>query len=313
MRVREAEDSDHGVADELFQDTAMLGNDFTGDIVVAAEQDADILGIERIAERGRSRHIGEEDGHDAALFSHGRLPLEETDTTATAIAIAAACGHHTDAAVVFENRLFDLVDLVNTVLADGHLDIGLAEPLFIQRRLADLAILDDHSRRRLDQRIEPEPAAPQHRDGAVEDQKNGDDDRAPGNGLVRARNRRLQRIGDQQDQDEVEGRELSELALAEEAQADEEDHVDDDGSENEGRPWDTQLGDIDARAHARRILVGYRMPEPEVEEGRRVSEMLRAPQHDDQDGPPVARRGGGQAVAGGTGVAGLDADRARVG
>src|SRR5437016_692840 len=79
------------------------------------------------------------------------------------------------------------------------------------------------------------------------------------------------------------------------------------------RPWNPQLEDLADAAHPRRILVGYRMPEPEVEQGRRVGEVLRAPQHHDQDRPPVARRGSGQAVTGGACVTGLDADRTRVG
>src|SRR3989442_10753928 len=60
-------------------------------------------------------------------------------------------------------------------------------------------------------------------------------------------------------------------------------------------------------------LVGYWMPKPEIEERRGVGEMLRAPEHDNQDRAAVPRRGGGQAVAGGAGIAGLDPDRARIG
>src|SRR6266853_5403520 len=59
-------------------------------------------------------------------------------------------------------------------------------------------------------------------------------------------------------------------------------------------------------------LVGYWMAEPEIEQGGRVGEMLRAPQHDGKDCPAVSRRGGRQAVAGGARVTGLDADRPRV-
>src|SRR2546428_14009996 len=99
----------------------MLGHDFTGDVVVAAEQDADILRVERIAEGGRSRHVGEKDGDDAALFSHEQLPLQEADAAASAIAVAAALCHHADAAVVFENRLLPVADLFAASAPDGHL------------------------------------------------------------------------------------------------------------------------------------------------------------------------------------------------
>ena len=77
MGVREAEDGDHGIADELFQDAAVLADDFAGDVVVAAQQHADILGVERIAQGGRSRDVGEEHGDDAAFFSHGRYRLRK--------------------------------------------------------------------------------------------------------------------------------------------------------------------------------------------------------------------------------------------
>src|SRR5438270_11944440 len=63
----------------------------------------------------------------------------------------------------------------------------------------------------------------------------------------------------------------------------------------------------------RRILVGYWMPEAEIKQRCRVGEMLRAPQYDGKDCPPVARRGGRQAVAGSARITGLDANRPWVG
>src|SRR6202030_2363567 len=98
-------------------------------------------------------------GDDAALFSHPPLSLEEADATAAAIAVAAARCHDADAAVVFEHCLLDVAELVHAVFTDGHLDVGDAEAFLLQRRLADLAILDDDGRRRIDQRIEPGPPA----------------------------------------------------------------------------------------------------------------------------------------------------------
>src|SRR2546429_9938322 len=94
MRMREAEDGYYRIADELFEDAAVLDDDFAGDVVVAAEQHADILGVERIAEGGRSRDVGAEDGDNAAFFSHERLPLEEANAAATATPVAAGFCHH---------------------------------------------------------------------------------------------------------------------------------------------------------------------------------------------------------------------------
>ena len=55
------------------------------------------------------------------------------------------------------------------------------------------------------------------------------------------------------------------------------------------------------------------MPEPEVEQGGGIGEVLGAAQHDNRDGPAVTGGRGRQAVPGGAGVAGLEADGARVG
>src|ERR1700694_2448320 len=159
MRMREAEDRDDGVPDELLEDAAVLGDRFARQVVVPAQENPDVLRVERIAKGGRSRHIGEEDRDDATLFSHECLPLEEADAAATAIALAAAFRHDADAAVVFQHRHFHVAQLVYAVLADRHLDVGLAESFLFQRHLADLAILDHDGRRWLDPGGGPSPAA----------------------------------------------------------------------------------------------------------------------------------------------------------
>src|SRR5712691_1727809 len=189
---------------------------------------------------------------DQRPLSHGPLPLEEADATPTAIAFATALAYDADASVVFEHRLLDIAELVHTVFADGHLDVGLAQPLLVQRRLADFAILDDHGGGRLDQCIEPRPAAAQKRDPAVEDQQDANDDHATGDRVVGAGDRRLKRVRDQQHEHEVKGRELTEFAFAEEAEADEKDDVDDDRPNNEMGPRNTQVEDLADVAHLRR-------------------------------------------------------------
>ena len=64
----QAEDGHHGIADELLDGAAVLLHAFAGDAVVAGEQAAHLLRVELLAERGRARHVGEEDGDDAAFF-----------------------------------------------------------------------------------------------------------------------------------------------------------------------------------------------------------------------------------------------------
>ena len=130
MRVREAEDGDHGIADELFEDAAVLDDDFAGDVVIAAEQDADILGVERIAEGRRSRDVGKQDGDDPAFFSHDLLPLEEADAAATPI--AGAAGYCLAAAATRNGRTILTVVLGSTqhfTDATTLLDFGFRHPV----------------------------------------------------------------------------------------------------------------------------------------------------------------------------------------
>ena len=72
MRGWEAEDCHHGIADELLDRASMLLDALARDRVVAGEQAAHLLRVEVLAERGRARHVGEEDGDDAALFGGDR-------------------------------------------------------------------------------------------------------------------------------------------------------------------------------------------------------------------------------------------------
>ena len=72
VRGWEAEDCHHGIADELLDRASVLLDALARDRVVAGEQAAHLLRVEVLAERGRARHVGEEDGDDAALFGGDR-------------------------------------------------------------------------------------------------------------------------------------------------------------------------------------------------------------------------------------------------
>ena len=69
MRLREAKHRHDGVPDELFQDAAVFAHGLARDVVIAAQQDAGILGIEALADRCRTDNVGEKDDDDATLFS----------------------------------------------------------------------------------------------------------------------------------------------------------------------------------------------------------------------------------------------------
>ena len=68
----QAEHRHHRVADELLHRAAVLLDRLARDRVVTGKQAAHLLRVELLAERGRARHVGEEDGDDAALFGGDR-------------------------------------------------------------------------------------------------------------------------------------------------------------------------------------------------------------------------------------------------
>ena len=70
MRAPQAEDGHHRVADELLDRAAVRRYDFLGDRVVARQQRAQVLRIQALAQRGRARYVGEENGDDTALVAH---------------------------------------------------------------------------------------------------------------------------------------------------------------------------------------------------------------------------------------------------
>src|SRR5207248_4688232 len=211
---------------------------------------------------------------EAALFGHG-LTLEETHSAAAAKALRAPLADDADAPVVFQHGEPDVAHLVEAVLADGHLDVVDAQALFLEILLHEVAVVDQHRRRRLDQAVEGRPAAAQHRDPSVEDEQGGDDDHPARDGAIRSGHRRLERVGDQQHQHQVKGRELPQLALAEQPETDEEDHIDEGGANDEMPPRNTQVEEFAEITHVS-PLPSHRMPEPEVQQGGGVGEMLRA-------------------------------------
>src|SRR5205823_13410222 len=114
---------------------------------------------------------------EAALFGHG-LTLEKTHSAAAAEALRAALTDDADAPVVFQHGEAAATHLVEAVLADGHLDVVDAQALFLETLLHEVAVVDQHRRRRLGQAVEGRPAAAQHRDPSVEGDQGCDDDRA---------------------------------------------------------------------------------------------------------------------------------------
>ena len=70
VRGPRAEDSHHGISDELLDGAAVGIDDFLGNRVVARQQGTQILRVKRFAQCGRAGDIREQDGHDAAFVAH---------------------------------------------------------------------------------------------------------------------------------------------------------------------------------------------------------------------------------------------------
>jgi hypothetical protein len=70
---RQPEHRHDRVADELLDPTAVLLDGIAGNGEEPAEERPDVLGIERLAERGRADDVGEQDRDEPALFAHGGM------------------------------------------------------------------------------------------------------------------------------------------------------------------------------------------------------------------------------------------------
>jgi hypothetical protein len=70
VKYRNAEDGHYGIADELL-DGSTVGLDDPADPLEVTDEDcAESLGIERLAERRRPRHVAEEHRHRLAQLPH---------------------------------------------------------------------------------------------------------------------------------------------------------------------------------------------------------------------------------------------------
>src|SRR5207253_8952563 len=251
MRLWETEDGDHRIADEFLQDATVLDDGLTRDLVVTSQQIPKVFGVERIAQRRGSGDIGEQHGDDAAFLGH-RLTLEKTHAAAAPKTLRATLTDHTDATVVFQHGETDIAHLVEAMLSDRHLDIVDAQALFIEILFYEVAVVDQQRRRRLDQAVERGPAAAQHRDAPVEDEKRRHDDRPAGDRTVGSGHRRLEGVGHQQHEHQVKGRELAQLALPEQSETDEEDHIDESGANDQVPPRNSQVEEFAEITHVRR-------------------------------------------------------------
>jgi hypothetical protein len=111
-----------------------------------------------------------------------------------------------------------------------HLDLRAFQPLLAERRIQVLTVLEQNGRRSLDQPA-PDPGVdPEPGDQTVDDQEDGRGYQAPLHREVRARHRVLHRIRYQQNHHEVENGHLRQFSLSHEAKANQNPHVNEQGS-----------------------------------------------------------------------------------
>ena len=72
VRDRGTPDRHHGIADELFDATAIALDHVAGQFEVAGQQLSDRLGIATLRERREADHVREQDGHKSTLRHRGR-------------------------------------------------------------------------------------------------------------------------------------------------------------------------------------------------------------------------------------------------
>ena len=133
--------------------------------------------------------------------------------------------HYRDAAIGLEHAKLHFFDFGDTVLSHSSLGLFLVNTLALHHIGQVLAVLDDHRGRRGEEAVKARYSV-QSRNRCVRQHQREDEHKTAANRVVGASDGGLQRVGDQQDEDEVVQRELSDLSLAEYAQRNKQGDVD---------------------------------------------------------------------------------------
>ena len=130
-----------------------------------------------------------------------------------------------DGSVGLEHRELHLLQVGDAMLADGHLHLLLVHAFAAHHVGQVLAVPHDNRRRGGEETVKARQVV-ELADQEVQGHEGDDQDEPATQRRVRSRDRRLQRVGDQEDEDEVEERELPDLSLAKQAQGDQKRAID---------------------------------------------------------------------------------------
>ena len=175
--------------------------------------------------------------------------------------VAVAAGDHADLAVGLEEDIERLIGGQQLVLAERDRELAIADPFLAQVGVQDPAVVDEERRLAVEGVADRSPAIRRSVEHQVQDEDHQRGEQPGQERRVLADHRVLDRVGDHQQDDEVEGRQLARLALAEEPEADHETDVDDRGPDHDREQVGAEIGDRHAAMLADRSS-GYHRPVP---------------------------------------------------
>src|SRR5947209_7663527 len=141
--------------------------------------------------------------------------------------------HDADRAIVLQHGQLDGGDVGDPVLSHGHLEVLLGEPLPAHGSDQRMAVLDHHRGLALEEPAEERSGEAEDRQPPVEEQQNAGGDESSLEGDVGPDHGVLHRVRDEEDQHEVEHGHLPQLALAQQAEPDQQAHIDERGADHD--------------------------------------------------------------------------------
>jgi hypothetical protein len=128
-----------------------------------------------------------------------------------------------------------------TRLSQGRVELVMGELGFGEHALEEPAVMDENFGTPLDDRRQPLTAIRAKTDEPVNTDERGRRDEPAHQGVVAGVHRVLDRVGQHEEQDQIEGRELTHLSLAGETKKDDQKEINDDTADEEFPPRDRHL------------------------------------------------------------------------
>src|SRR5579872_1395823 len=203
-----------------------------------------------------------EDGHPSR-FSHSSVPA--TANPAPRARRGSILGDNADGAVGLQNRMLDRCQAINAVLAHRHQHVVGINALASQVLGDEVAVVHEQRRHAHQLAAKDVVAGGERGEQIIQSEERGGADHAADERGIRANHRVLDRVGDDEQNGEIEGRELPKLALAREPERHEQEQIDDDAPQDDEQRRRAERDEI---AHGRAPPSGgyanglWSMPKP---------------------------------------------------